>query len=278
VLSYPMMGALALAIVWVNALLVAAAAWKELGPIGSWRRAAERGMLRGEVVSGRGPGGAIAVRRIEQVGRATDAGEVIFADRRHACEVYGGTVRLEDGREIDVAATPAAVASPLNLGDGVVEVWPDDAAHEAASACPSTEVFSAALEAARKARGFARTVEAAIGPGADVRLLVGDDGTTVRLVSAVEPARWAAKKRGLVVAFIAAELAAAGLATAIALVPPAFGLVSKLGGALCLAYFLGVQPIGTAVRDAVRSPARRALRGRWAQASSADPSRVQAAS
>ncbi len=282
-LSYPVMGALGLAIVWVNALLVAAAAWKELGPLDAWRSAAERSMLGGVVVRGYGRDGAFAARRVEQVGRATDAGDVIFADRTHASEVFGGAVRLDDGREIEVGAAPVAKASALNLEDGVIEVWADEAAHQAASACPSNEARAAALEPARKARGFARTVDVRLGVGAVVYLVGAIEGhdTLVgppRLVSTIEPGGWAASKRRLVLGFIAAELAAAAIATGIALVPPAFGLVSKLGGALCLAYFLGVQPIGTALRDAVRSPARRALRGRWTQASGADSAPAAAAS
>ena len=51
-----------------------------------------------------------------------------------------------------------------------------------------------------------------------------------------------------------------------ALWPPVFGLVSTLGGALCLAFFLIVQPAGTALRDAVRVPSRAIVRGQWKRA------------
>jgi hypothetical protein len=278
VLPYPLMGALALAIVWVNALLIAAAALKELGPIGRWRRAAERGMLRGEVVRGLGPNGAFAVRRVEQVGRATDADEIVFADKKYASEIFGGTVKLEGGKEIEIASVPEAIPSPIDLEDGAIEVWPSDATIDAATRRPDDGAFDVALGAAKKARGFGRTVELTIGASDVVYVVVEDNelGGAPRLVASEDPGRWAAKKRAIVLGFITAELAAAGVATAVALVPPAFGLVSKLGGALCLGYFLGVQPIGTLVRDAVRSPARRALRGRWARAKTADPSRADA--
>ena len=113
----------------------------------------------------------------------------------------------------------------------------------------------------RRAKGYARTVEAAVVVGDAV--FVADDGV---VVSAIDPRAWAKKKAAIVVAFTIAEIAAAALATAVALVPPAFGLVSKIGGALCLAFFLGVQPLGTAVREAVRSPSRAALRGAWKSA------------
>jgi hypothetical protein len=65
-------------------------------------------------------------------------------------------------------------------------------------------------------------------------------------------------------------LAVAGACTAVALTPPAFGTISKIGAALCLAFFLLVQPAGTAVREAVRAPSRALLRGRWSRRSLGD--------
>jgi len=59
------------------------------------------------------------------------------------------------------------------------------------------------------------------------------------------------------------EAANSASQTAVALVPPLFGPTSKLGGALCLAFFLLVQPAGTRVRAAVRTPNRSLLGGRW---------------
>jgi hypothetical protein len=48
-----------------------------------------------------------------------------------------------------------------------------------------------------------------------------------------------------------------------ALWTPMFGLVSMLGAAAALGVFLGVQPLGVAVNEAVRTPDRAYLRGRW---------------
>jgi hypothetical protein len=45
--------------------------------------------------------------------------------------------------------------------------------------------------------------------------------------------------------------------------PPLFGWISGLGAAAALGLFLGVQPVGVALRDAVRTPDRAYLRGRW---------------
>ena len=55
---------------------------------------------------------------------------------------------------------------------------------------------------------------------------------------------------------IAGILAAAAGCTALALRAPVFGPVSTVGGAACLAYFLLVQPAGTALRDFARAPRR----------------------
>ena len=53
-------------------------------------------------------------------------------------------------------------------------------------------------------------------------------------------------------------------ATALVFTGPLFGLVSTLGGALGLAQFLGVQPLGVALRDAVTAPDRAVVHHDWA--------------
>jgi hypothetical protein len=83
------------------------------------------------------------------------------------------------------------------------------------------------------------------------------------ILSAFDPRRWLAGKALLLALFVVAETAAAAACTFVALSPPPFGLVSTIGGALCLAFFLLVQPAGTMVRDAVQTPSRSLLGGRW---------------
>ena len=58
--------------------------------------------------------------------------------------------------------------------------------------------------------------------------------------------------------------------------PPVFGLVSTIGAALGLAFFLLVQPAGTALRDAVKLPSAPITRGTWKSAAS-NPKRSAAA-
>ncbi|MDP2316889.1 MAG: hypothetical protein Q8P41_28615 [Pseudomonadota bacterium] len=48
-------------------------------------------------------------------------------------------------------------------------------------------------------------------------------------------------------------LCGAAACTALALTAPVFGTVSTVGGVACLAFFLLVQPLGTALRDYARA-------------------------
>ena len=122
-LPYEWLGLLALAILWVNVLLVAGAALaqrRRLGEIrASWLAARARGeLVEGVVERGDGPDGALAIRRIEQSGRAMTVGgpdRILFTDRRAQSASLGGAVRSGD-RVIEVAAQDGA------------EIWIDDAA------------------------------------------------------------------------------------------------------------------------------------------------------
>src|SRR6185436_7948046 len=87
------MGVLALAILWVNTLLVAAAALKQAGEHTSRLRALRsispgdegEGLLHGRIEEGLGPGGALACHEVEQIGRAASeqGGQraILFGDR-----------------------------------------------------------------------------------------------------------------------------------------------------------------------------------------------------
>src|SRR5262245_6598561 len=112
-LSREVMGALALGILWVNTLLIAAAAFSDLRALLSRRgqmKAASGpgvGLFRGRIARGQGEGGAFAVHRIEQVGRA-EGGEgrvILFADRSASGEAFGGVVELDGGGSVEVEAT-----------------------------------------------------------------------------------------------------------------------------------------------------------------------------
>jgi hypothetical protein len=243
-LSNQVMGVLALAILWVNTLLVAADVGKQARAL-LLRREQMRGVLRGRV-----RGGTLAVHRVEQVGRAgSGEGTILFQDRAATGEVLGGTIADEGGGEH--ALEPSAEA----------EVWVTAEELGRAGACASLEAFDHAYVSARKARGFSRTVEAPVSAGQEV-FVVGSarDGW---VVATMDPRALLARRATLAVGFIAGAIVLAAACTAVALWPPAFGSVSTVGGALCLGFFLLVQPAGTALRDAVLVPSRAPVRGRW---------------
>lgn len=272
-LTREIMGGLALAILWVNTLLIAAAAAREAGarwrmlralrPISPGRAGA--GLLRGRVEQGAGPGGTIARCEVQQLGRAgAEAGgrrTILFGDRSFGGMVLGGVIVVGESR-VHVAA-----------GEG--EVWPERAALADAAACSGPSHFDGAFEEARKARGHARTVTSEIRADQPVwiagEVVVTEGGCEIRasqelglLVSAIDPRAWLRRAVALAAGFAIAETVVAAALTVLVLVPPVFdGWASTLGGVLCLGFFLGVQPLGTAVRDAVRPPSRAFVRGRW---------------
>lgn len=296
-LTREIMGWFALAILWVNTLLIAAAAVKDLAAL--LRRRARLGgqrgqdlapgygLLEGRVTRGEGPEGALACHRVEQVGRSAGDSEkeraILFGDRTAAGEVFGGAIAVEGGGA-EVVIAPATERT---------EVWIAQAALIEAGACPSADAFDAAYADARRARGFTRTVEAALRAGQKVWIAgeigrKGRDGAAVVtasrdrgiLVSTLDPRKLLGRKIALSIAAIAGILAGAAGVTALALTPPYFGPISTAGGALGLIYFLLVQPAGTALREAVLLPPEAFVRGAWTRAESAagEPSLTSAAS
>jgi hypothetical protein len=276
-LTREIMGGLALAILWVNTLLIAAAAAREAGE--RWRtlRALRSispgksgiGLLRGRVEQGAGPGGELARYEVQQLGRAgaeTKGRRTIhFADRSWSGTVLGGVVQIGETR-LRVAAAEG-------------EVWPDADAVTSAAACGGQERFDGVFAEARKAKGHARTVTTEIGAGEAVWLagevIASGDAFELQpgkdlglIVSAIEPRAWLRRAVAIAGGFAIVEVAVAAGLTLLVLVPPVFdGWPSTLGGVLCLAFFLAVQPLGTAVRDAVRPPGRASVRGLWIEPS-----------
>jgi hypothetical protein len=263
VLSREIMGELALTILWVNVLLIAAATMKQRAALVRLRRGLTA-VRRAMVTRGDGPEGAFAASDVKQVGRLGSASvpTIAFHDQDYASTLHGGLLRLEDGSEEELSAGPAAV-------------WVDEGTFRDAGREPSEAAFDAACADAKKARGFARTVRAALPKGRDVFIATLFPGTNTerRLVSALDPEAWLAKKTRLASFFIVSEVLAAGLCTAACLHAPVFGAISTAGGAASLAFFLLVQPVGTLVRDALRTPDRAIRRGTW---SGTHPARGQA--
>ncbi len=267
-LSREIMRLLALGVLWVNSALVLAVALRQLGNVRALRRLLRERRARGELVEGVVEGeGVFAVRRIAQIGRAkTTKGpdRILFTDGLQSFEVLGGALKTEAGT-IEVAAAQPAES----------EVWIDPPRAREATACPSAAEFESAWKPASTFKGFAREVALEVRSGDRVWVSGARDGDRVGpladaplLVSMLDPIAWCDSRARLLVAFLFAGTLALALVTGVALWPPHFGLVSTAGGVLCVAYFLAIQPIGTAVRDAVKTPARRLVGAEWARTAS----------
>lgn len=245
-LTNEIIGAVALFFFWLHILLIAGAAWLD----GRKLAALVRGRVRAGVVrSGRGPGRALACNVVEQIGRSKGDGVIHFSDAGHRSELFGGVIELDDGSEL--ALEPATELA----------VWPAAQRRREAAAADSAERIASAAVEARRARGWARSVGVTIGQGERVFVLERDGQP--RVVASMDPRRWVARKRGLIGGFVLAELALASACTIAILWPPLFDWVSMIGAASALGLFLGAQPIGVAVQEAVRTPDRAYLRGRW---------------
>lgn len=236
-LSREVMGALCLGVLWVTALLVAAAAWQDFRDLRAIVKRARK------MIDGLVSGGDFAEWSVEQTGRATDDDAIAFHDRAFHSEVFGGKVGDQE-----IAANK------------IGEVWIDEKAREEAAGCGDVTTYDAAHAIARKAKGFARTVRVRIRAGQ--RVWVIGDG---EIVSTFDPRAWASRKSLLVLAFIPIELALCAAATRLALSLPRFGTMSIIGAVACIAFFLGVTPLAVALRESVRLPHEAFLRTVWSR-------------
>lgn len=274
-LTKEIMGLFALGVLWLNGALVLAVAWKQLRAIGALRKMFAASKARGELVEGEvaeADAGVFARRHVAQTGRAVTTrgpSRILFTDGPQSFEVHGGALDTGDGR-VTVDAAPIAAS----------EVWTDDARSREAAGCSSDGEFDAAWTDASRFKGHTREVEVEVRRGDRVWVhgkrrddALGPWDDRPLLVSMVDPIAWCAGRARLLVLFLVGGALSLALVTAIALVPPPFGSLSTVGGGLCLAWFLAIQPLGTAVRDAVRTPARQPVGVEW-QRSRAVPSRA----
>lgn len=240
--------AIALGFLWIHTLLIAYAALLDRRGLAS-RLARAREAVVGTVVEAAGPEGVLARAEVDQVGRTKGDGVVHFADRAHRSVGWAGV--LEVGGERHSLELEGA------------EVWPELDARERAAAPESAAQLESVLPQAKRAKGWRRTVAVDVGAVGSTVYYLPARGQEPAIVSAIDPLGWLRSKRRVALLFVFAELAVAAGCTVLALVPPAFGWVSMLGGAACLGFFLGVQPLGVALTDALRTPDRAYLRGRW---------------
>jgi hypothetical protein len=255
VLSNQLMAVLALAVFWVHVLLIAGAAAVDLRELLRLRGRLRRGLHMGTVRRGDGPDDVFARNIVAQVGRGRGDGRVHFSDAAHTSEVFGGVVELDEGRLIECAAVEAPV-------------WPDLERRAADARARSDEDIARVEPQARRAKGWEREVVGTLAVGD--RVWIGGQlhdrrFAEVFVVSTTDPRRWLAGRCWLILGFIVANIGVAAGCTVAALWTPMFGVVSMLGAAAALGVFLGVQPLGVAVNEAVRTPDRAYLRGRWSQ-------------
>ncbi len=243
-LSREVMGIFCLVVLWTTALLVAAAAFQLRGRLAAKARSlgkAKVGIIDSE--------GTFATAFVEQVGRAldpADAPAITFHDRRYGGSIAGGALVCA-GERVEVAAAEDA------------EVWVDDARREKAARCPSLGSFDEAYAMARKAKGWVRTVEVRLEKGDRVHYFPGAHP----VIATFDPTRWLGEKARALVVFAITELFVCGVVTRVALSEPLFGTVSTIGGALAIAFFLGVTPLGVKLREVARFPSEARLLGVW---------------
>ena len=252
---------------WTAALLVAGAALQDLRALRALGERLRRlgdgelgvGLAVGDVIAGSGPDGALATHEVTQLGRALDAGAapVAYRDTTHASRVLGGVVRA-GGRLIAIGGEAARAS-----------VWVQGPARDAAARAGDPD-FASAYAAACTSRGHARTLATTIRAGDRVfvagELVRRSDELVLRapaggelLVATTDPRAFIARRRAALLAFVAGELAVCALCTLLAAWPPVFGRVSTAGAVLCLAFFLGVTPLGVWLRDRCAPPSRASL-------------------
>ncbi len=254
-LRYEWLGALVLAILWTNVLLIAASAWKQRRAIGlvrdEWFEARRTGAcIEGVVVEGRGAGGALASRRVDQVGRAITLpgpDRILFTDGRSRAELGGGIVETVSGETVGLAPSTE------------LELWID----ERAPGERAEREFASAWPRASTNHGFHTSLEQRVLAGQ--RVWIDRARTPLRLAS-VDPIAACDRARLSLAGFAVAAIVGCAGVTVIACWPPLFGTVSTLGGLLGVAYFLAIQPLGTQVRDAARLPIDRQVGGLWERA------------
>jgi hypothetical protein len=249
VLTNETMGAFCLGVVWLNTLLIVAHVWQAQRALARERDAVGR-VVSGTVVSAE-EGGSLASLVISQVGRAITTGgpdRILFTEASRTASVHAGAIEIE-GRPTRVA--PAVGARAWALGGTGVRSDAD---------------FDVAYRAASTNRGLASELRFEVGaPGARV-WVAGDDAgdeLVARLVSDRDPHAVLASGRRRAFGFIALALGVLAGITALALVRPWFSGLSTLGGALAVAYFLAVQPLAVALREAIAVPEQRRVGGQW---------------
>jgi hypothetical protein len=248
---YWLLGLLALAVVWTAALLCALASVSYARMLGKKADSLRPRLAKAVVVSGLGEGDVFAAHEIEQIGRALDGDlpGIAFSDKAYRARIFGGVLSI-DGKDVEIAEDPREDAP----------VWTSETARQEAAKVEGDERFDGYYKDARGSKGSPRVVTTRLSAG-DTVYIAREASGEVSLVSAIDPLEFYAARRRAHWIFALVELAVCAALTRVALHPPVFELVSTLGGAALLGFFLGVQPIGVSVEEGSREPFRAYLRG-----------------
>jgi hypothetical protein len=257
------MGAIGLAIVWVNTGLIVAHGARELAGLRALLvrlvplRPGVFGIAQGtfEAVPGRtGP-----TYRLTQTAHRGRDGKIYFHDHRAESVFESGTVVTDTGT--------------LSVEAGAeVWVWPDRNLLALRQKPDDLEEFEEFLESARRASGATRKIELSIKQGDTIYVAgtLSPEGTHLEgsleaplLISATDPRRWLRHTVWRNVAMVAAALALGMALTALCFWPPVFGLVSQLGAFGLFIYFLLVQPFGLSLTRRNYLPHQAEVHGIW---------------
>jgi len=271
VLSSELMGILALGVLWVNTLLIVAAAGQRLSLVRQrLRRYAElapgargTGLIHVTLTDAERDDGIVAERSLSQIGRYGTKHEdrILFNDTSYASSCGGGAARWGEHRLRIVE-------------DGDCEVWPSEGAVRSAAACRDGAQFDAAHAESRRVKGFVRVVSNPVVVGDEVWLygsvasehgelrIHAPEGTAL-LFASEDPRRWCRQRVRILLAGQVGMLLGAAACTALVFTPPVFGTVSTVGAALALAFFILVQPFGKVLHEYSRPPHEQILRGEW---------------
>lgn len=270
-LSSELMGIVALGILWVNTLLIVAAAGQRVSLVRQRLRGFVElppgvpgtGLVHVTLTGALGDDGIVAERSLSQIGRYGTKHEdrILFNDTCYESSCKGGAARWGEHS--------LAIAE-----GGACEVWPSQEAVRAAAACPDAARFDVAHAESRRVKGFVRVVSNPVVVGAEVWLygsvvsergglrIAAPEGGAL-LFAAEDPRRWCLGRVRTILAGQVTMLLGAAVCTALVFVPPVFGLVSTIGAALGLAFFILAQPFGKVLHEYSRPPHEQILRGEW---------------
>ena len=253
------MGLLGLGIVWTNTGLILAKAildqrkrdrfFSELRGAGGFKPVSLQSFT------------SLPFLRIEQGVKTKGDKQLYFHDRARFC---GGEAILLDGSgleyEFKFEENELDSESPSNI-----EVWLEPARVRVEANRLDSEFFAENRKQALSIKGARRMLNVSLSEASQLWFFkaASEDSGLPTILSEVDPGRWLSRARLKTTLFIMISLVLLVAATALCFIDPFDSLTSKLGGIALLAYFLGIQPIGVQLEEALRYPPFQLIHGIW---------------